>query len=203
MKTKSLFYSYCIFQLRLILSINMQILLCRLETAFGIRSTALQKSVRGCQQLCSLFFSSHVWCSTGLSVATCALCFVHYYTFRHHSKSLRKPSAFCRRHPTSKINSTKWRAKPYTRPAIMYRWPNKIACMCFNAITGSAPSYLSELLHLYSPFRSLRCSSNTRMFKLQLFNLKTHGFPLSLTLAPTSGTISPKTPGTLLLSLPS
>ena len=25
----------------------------------------------------------------------------------------------------------------------------KTACMCYNAITGSAPSYLSELLHLY------------------------------------------------------
>ena len=38
----------------------------------------------------------------------------------------------------------------------------KIACMCCNAITGSAPSYLSELLHLYSPCRSLRSSGNMR-----------------------------------------
>ena len=36
----------------------------------------------------------------------------------------------------------------------------KTACMCYNAITGSAPSYFSELLHLYSPSRS---SSDTRM----------------------------------------
>ena len=28
--------------------------------------------------------------------------------------------------------------------------------MCYNAITGSAPSYLFEVLHLYSPSRSLR-----------------------------------------------
>ena len=55
-------------------------------------------------------------------VGTCAVCFVQYSTFRHHSQSLSQPSAFCRRHPTSKINSTKWCAKPYTRPAIMYRW---------------------------------------------------------------------------------
>ena len=48
----------------------------------------------------------------------------------------------------------------------------KTACMCYNAITGSAPSYLSELLHLYSP-----CfSSDIRMLKLQWFNDKTHGF---------------------------
>ena len=83
--------------------------------------TSGQKSMRCCQQFCFLFFSSHVWCSTGFSVGTCAVCFVHYSTFRHHSQSLSQPSASCRRHPTSKINSTKQRAKPYTRPAIMYR----------------------------------------------------------------------------------
>ena len=79
----------------------------------------------------------------------------------------------------------------------------KTACMCYNAITGSAPSYLSELLHLYSPSRPLRSSSDTRMLKIQRFNRKTHGCALSHTSAPTSGTISPKSSGTLLLSLPS
>ena len=49
----------------------------------------------------------------------------------------------------------------------------KTACMCYNAITGSAPSYLSELLHLYSPSSSLRSSSDTRMLKIQRFNRKT------------------------------
>ena len=49
--------------------------------------------------------------------------------------------------------------------------------MCYNAIKGSTPSYLSDLLHLYSPSRSLRSSSDTRMLKLQRFNRKTHGFP--------------------------
>ena len=52
----------------------------------------------------------------------------------------------------------------------------KTACMCYNTITGSASSYLSELLHLYSPSRSLRSSSDTRMPKIQRFNCKTHGF---------------------------
>ena len=41
-----------------------------------------------CQQFCFLFFSSHVWCSTVFSVGTCAVCFVHYSTFRHHSQSV-------------------------------------------------------------------------------------------------------------------
>ena len=52
----------------------------------------------------------------------------------------------------------------------------KTACMYYNAITGSAPSYLSELLHLYSPSRVLLSSSDTRMLKIQRFNRKTYGF---------------------------
>ena len=52
--------------------------------------------------------------------------------------------------------------------------------MCYNAITGSAPSYLSELLHFYSRSRSLRSSSDTRMLKIA----KPTAFALSHTLAP-------------------
>ena len=49
-------------------------------------------------------------------------CFVLYSIFRPHRKSLSNHQlSFCRRHPTSKINSTKWRTKPYTWPVIMYR----------------------------------------------------------------------------------
>ncbi len=52
----------------------------------------------------------------------------------------------------------------------------RTACMCYNAIRGSAPSYLSELLHLYSHSRFLRSSSDTRMLIIQRFSRKTHGF---------------------------
>ena len=48
--------------------------------------------------------------------------------------------------------------------------------MCYNTITGSAPSYFSELLHIYSPSHSLRSLSDTCMLKIQHFNRKTHGF---------------------------
>ena len=80
-----------------------------------------QTSVRGYQQFCFLFFSSRVWRSTGLSAGTCAVCFVHYSTFRDHNQSLSQTSAFWRRHPTSEINSIKWCIKPYTWPAITHR----------------------------------------------------------------------------------
>ena len=53
------------------------------------------------------------------------------------------------------------------------RWHN---CMCFSAINGSGPAYLSELLHVYAPSRTLRSSSVTRMLEIQQYKRKTHGF---------------------------
>ena len=51
----------------------------------------------------------------------------------------------------------------------------KVACMCFSAISGSGPAYLSELLRVYTPSRTLR-SSDTRMLEIQQYKRKTHGF---------------------------
>ena len=48
----------------------------------------------------------------------------------------------------------------------------------------TASSYLSELLDLYNPSRSLRSSSDTRMLKPQRFNRKTYGFHLSSRFGP-------------------
>ena len=48
--------------------------------------------------------------------------------------------------------------------------------MCFSAINGSGPAYLSELLHVYIPSLTLRSSSDTRMLKIQQYKRKTHGF---------------------------
>ena len=52
----------------------------------------------------------------------------------------------------------------------------KVACMCFSAMNGSGPAYLSELLHVYTPSRTLRSSSNTRTLKIRQYKRKTHGF---------------------------
>ena len=52
----------------------------------------------------------------------------------------------------------------------------KVACMCFNAINGSGPAYLSELLRVYTLSRTLRSFSSTRMLKIQQYKRKTHGF---------------------------
>ena len=48
--------------------------------------------------------------------------------------------------------------------------------MCFSAINGSGPAYLSELLYDYTPSRTLRSSSDTRMLEIQKYKGKTHGF---------------------------
>ena len=42
----------------------------------------------------------------------------------------------------------------------------KVACVCFNAINGSGPAYLSELLHVYTLSRTLLSSSDNRMLKI-------------------------------------
>ena len=51
----------------------------------------------------------------------------------------------------------------------------KTACLRFNAITSSTPAYLSDLLHRYSPSRSLRSSADTRLLKIPLYKCKTKG----------------------------
>ena len=52
----------------------------------------------------------------------------------------------------------------------------KVACMYFNAINGSGPVYLPEMLHVYISSRALRFFSDTRMLKIKQYKLKTHVF---------------------------
>ena len=52
----------------------------------------------------------------------------------------------------------------------------KVACMCFSAINGYGLAYLSEPLHVYTPSRTLRSSSDTRMLKIQQYKRRTRGF---------------------------
>ena len=52
----------------------------------------------------------------------------------------------------------------------------KVAGMCFSAMNGSDPAYLSELLNVYTPSRRLPSASDTRMLKIQLYKRKSHGF---------------------------
>ena len=69
----------------------------------------------------------------------------------------------------------------------------KVACMCFSAINGSGPDYLSELLHVDTPSRTLRSSSDTRMLEIQQTNARLIAFAPSLALDPAFGIHSHKT----------
>ena len=51
----------------------------------------------------------------------------------------------------------------------------KIASLCFNTIDYSTPAYLSDLLHLYSPSRSLHSGADTCLLKLPLYKCKMKG----------------------------
>ena len=52
----------------------------------------------------------------------------------------------------------------------------KVTCVCFSAVNGSGPAYLSELLHVYTLSHTLHSFSDTRMLKIQQYTCKTHGF---------------------------
>ena len=52
----------------------------------------------------------------------------------------------------------------------------KIACICYSIVSGAAPAYLSDLVTLYTPSRSLRSSSDTRLLQQNRFKCKSHGF---------------------------
>ena len=62
------------------------------------------------------------------------------------------------------------------RLPISERIKYKVACMCVSAINGSGPAYLSEILHVYTPSRTLRSSSDTCMLKIQQYKRKTRIF---------------------------
>ena len=60
----------------------------------------------------------------------------------------------------------------------------KVAYMCFHAINGSGPAYLSELLHIYTLSHTLCSSSDSCMLRIPQYKAR-HVFALSLTLDPT------------------
>ena len=77
-------------------------------------------------------------------------------------------------HPATTTQHLSWK-KLHWLP-ISERIKYKVVCMCFSAINGSGPAYLSELLYVYIPSRILRSSSDTHVLKFQQYKRKTHGF---------------------------
>ena len=86
----------------------------------------------------------------------------------------------CHHHSTPLLEKLHWLP-------ISERIKYKVACMCFSAINGSGPAYLSELLHVYALLLTPACwkSNNT--------NARLMAFAPSLALDPTFGIHSHKT----------
>ena len=42
----------------------------------------------------------------------------------------------------------------------------KVASLCYNSFNSTLPQYLQELLHIYTPMRTLRSSTDTRVFTI-------------------------------------
>ena len=53
--------------------------------------------------------------------------------------------------------------------------PYKVAALCHTSLSGSGPQYLSDLTHLYTPARSLRSSSDTRILGTSNVKIKSYG----------------------------
>ena len=66
----------------------------------------------------------------------------------------------------------------------------KLSLLCFKIISHQAPIYLSELLHLFTPSRQLRSSTDTRVFRIPFFEQSPVVSALSLTRLQLSGTTS-------------
>ena len=58
---------------------------------------------------------------------------------------------------------------------IEQRTEYKLFLLCFKIISPQAPIYLLELLHLYTPSRQLRASTDTRVFRVPSFRTKSCG----------------------------
>ena len=52
----------------------------------------------------------------------------------------------------------------------------KLTSLCFKSLNGSAHTYLSDLLHLYTYFWQLRSSADTQVFRIPSFHSKSSGW---------------------------
>ena len=73
---------------------------------------------------------------------------------------------------------------------VSHRIEYKIATVCYNVISGSAPQCLADPLQLYTPSRSVRSSADPRFFRISTRRKKFQGQRLFLILALSSGIVS-------------
>ena len=77
-------------------------------------------------------------------------------------------------HPITTTQHLSWKTLHWL--PILERIKYKVICMCSTAMNGSGPAYLFQLVHVYTPSRTLRSSSDTRMLKIQQYKRTSRGF---------------------------
>ena len=71
-------------------------------------------------------------------------------------------------HSTPMLQSLHWLP-------VQQRIDYKLSLLCFKSLNGLAPSYLADLLKLYTPLRQLRSSSDTSLLHIPRFQTRTLG----------------------------
>ena len=107
---------------------------------------------------------------------------MHTFTHRLLQLPSRWLSFFCHTTPSNRSECCSSSHLQVTKTTACYSFTPctslvtyKTCCLCFKAISGTAPQYLTELLHVYTPSRTLRSSADTRLLKVQRFSRKQHG----------------------------
>ena len=79
------------------------------------------------------------------------------------------------REKTSRQEHTKPLLKSLLWLPISNRITYKLSCMCYNSFTASTPQYLTDLLQIYTPSRTLRSTADIRKLKIPLLKKKYSG----------------------------
>ena len=118
-----------------------------------------------CNQSPSL--RSRPFSSRLLQLASCWLLKTHHWQKAQNSAARLVFRAKKLDHITLLLHSLHWLP-------VQARIEYKLSVLCHNFFSYSCPSYLADLLSVYSPFRTLR-SADTRILKIPVTRTKTYG----------------------------
>ena len=85
---------------------------------------------------------------------------------------MRQPDQ-CLEHPD--LNTSHHSSRTFTGYLSIGEPYTKVAALCHSSLSGSGPQYFSDLTHVYTPARSLRSSSDTRILSTPNVKLKSYG----------------------------